>query len=118
MNTLLLEKLYTMFVRKDGSVWATGFNHFGQLGLGHTTDVSTPVEVTAIGKTVRSVSCGHSHTVFLQQDGRVWVTGLNNCGQLGLGHITNQTTPQMVDSLEQVVMTECYGDRCTLFFIA
>ena len=59
---------HTMFVREDGSVWATGYNVHGQLGLGHTTNQSTPVEVTAAGKgTVRAVVCGWVHTTFLQE---------------------------------------------------
>ncbi|HNW41357.1 MAG TPA: hypothetical protein PKN08_05585, partial [Opitutaceae bacterium] len=46
---------YTLFVKTDGSLWATGNNYHGQLGDGTTTDRSTPVQV-ATG--VASVAAG------------------------------------------------------------
>ena len=38
---------YSLAVKKDGTLWAWGFNRFGQLGLGDTTDRLTPTPVRA-----------------------------------------------------------------------
>ena len=36
---------HTMILKTDGTLWATGFNHAGQLGTGDTTDRSSPEPV-------------------------------------------------------------------------
>jgi alpha-tubulin suppressor-like RCC1 family protein len=38
---------HTLALQRNGTLWAWGFNQFGQLGLGGTTDRSTPTEVGA-----------------------------------------------------------------------
>ena len=35
-------------VKTDGTLWVWGFNHKGQLGVGNTTDYSSPVQVGAL----------------------------------------------------------------------
>ena len=51
-------------------VWATGTNSEGQLGLGHTTDITSPQMLTSPTRVVQ-VSTGRAHTMFLDEDGRV-----------------------------------------------
>merc|ERR1719346_593152 len=70
---------HTMLLKHDGTVWASGFNDFGQLGDGGTTYRRTPVPVMT---GVLSVSAGSVHTAFLKQDGTVWASGCNYYGQL------------------------------------
>jgi alpha-tubulin suppressor-like RCC1 family protein len=36
---------HTMILKTDGSLWATGSNQYGRLGLGTMLETSTPVEV-------------------------------------------------------------------------
>jgi alpha-tubulin suppressor-like RCC1 family protein len=38
------------------------------------------------GKDFRQVACGASHTIALTASGELWVWGLNDFGQLGVGH--------------------------------
>ena len=38
------------------------------------------------GKKIVDICCGHSETMIITEDGRVWVVGENKNGQLGLGH--------------------------------
>jgi alpha-tubulin suppressor-like RCC1 family protein len=44
--------------------WATGYNYYGQLGLGDTTDRSTPEQLLSPTNIVQ-VAAGSSHTVML-----------------------------------------------------
>ena len=37
--------LYTIVLKQDGTVWAWGYNTYGQLGDGTTTNRYTPIEV-------------------------------------------------------------------------
>jgi hypothetical protein len=88
----------TLTMAADGgaSVWATGCNGHGQLGVGHTNQEESPIEVDAVGDNVVSVACGYSHTVFVKADRTVWSTGGNGNGQLGLGHTNSQPLPTQV----------------------
>ena len=36
---------HTVYFKSDGSVWATGYNQYGQLGDGTTTSRSNPAQV-------------------------------------------------------------------------
>ena len=73
---------HTIIIREDNSVWVTGANDHGQLGLGDTT---WRTRFTNTGVTAKFVACGYSHTVIIKNDNSVWVTGYNEYGQLGLG---------------------------------
>jgi alpha-tubulin suppressor-like RCC1 family protein len=59
---------HTVFVKGDKTVWATGCNATGQLGLGHTNQQNSPVQVAAVGNDVTSVACGNQHTIFVKAD--------------------------------------------------
>ena len=52
-------------IPEDGEVWSCGQNHRGQLGLGHTSDVSTLHPGPALKQRVVNVSCGWDFTLFL-----------------------------------------------------
>ncbi|KAF2487847.1 regulator of chromosome condensation 1/beta-lactamase-inhibitor protein II [Neohortaea acidophila] len=68
--------------------YAFGSNGSGQLGLGHTEDVSSPQLVSIEGNpapwTVKQLAAGGNHTVILCDDGGVRVTGNNEDGRCGL----------------------------------
>ena len=94
---------HTMYLKSDGSVWATGHNGSGQLGDGTTTNRSNPVQVVDTGGSpftaVVGISAGYLHTTYLKSDGTVWATGGNTLGQLGDGTTTNRSNPvQVVDT--------------------
>jgi len=66
------------------SLYSTGVNISGQLGLGDNTSRNEFARVGAIN-TWETVACGGQHTAAVRADGTLWTTGHNNFGQLGLG---------------------------------
>ncbi|MCC6414443.1 MAG: immunoglobulin domain-containing protein, partial [Opitutaceae bacterium] len=85
---------HTMFLKSDGSLWATGSNTSGQLGAGSSIVSRTAPGQVASG--VLSVSTGHRHTLFIKSDGSLWAMGLNSSGQLGDGSTTTRYVPIQV----------------------
>src|SRR3990167_5439233 len=73
---------YSVFLDEDGSVWTSGYNVYGQLGLGNFRNTSTPKKIENIPK-MCSISAGHYHTLLLDENGEVWTCGYNENGQLG-----------------------------------
>jgi len=84
---------HTVALKSNGSLWAWGYNKYGRLGDGSTTDSSSPVQESTGAKDWSVVSAGSSHTVALKSNGTLWAWGCNGDGQLGDGSGTNSTTP-------------------------
>ena len=80
---------HTILLMTDGTIYCTGNNVDGQLGLGDTTNrySLTPFPLPP-NKKVKQVSTGNRHTIVLMTDGTIYSTGYNNNGQLGLGDAT------------------------------
>ena len=91
---------HTVYLKSDGTVWATGSNGSGQLGDGTTTNLTNPVQVTNADGSglsgVVAVSGGYEHTVYLKSDGTVWAAGNNYYGHLGDGTTTQRNNPVQV----------------------
>ena len=80
---------HTMYVKTDGTLWATGSNAQGQLGNGGNSTSTTPVQVAT---SVASVAAGRVHTMYVKTDGTLWAMGDNRYGQLGDGTTTNRSS--------------------------
>lgn len=66
----------------DGALWCWGENGRGQLGVGDTTDRSSPVQVPGLPP-LADVAVGSQHTCALARDGGVWCWGADHLGQVG-----------------------------------
>ena len=84
---------HTMAIRTDGSLWAWGFNEYGQLGDG---TIETRLMPEKIMENVASVSAGRFHTTAIKTDGSLWVWGENKDGQLGDGTQEIRLTPEKI----------------------
>lgn len=69
-------------VKKDGSLWAWGYNQHGQLGDGTMNNSDKPKKIL---DGVSMVSPGGYHTLALKTDGSVWAWGQTENGQIGNG---------------------------------
>lgn len=83
---------HSVAVLRDGTVYAWGYNGYGQLGIGtvgYSASSMRAVRVLASAGVpltgVVAAVAGASHTLFLKTDGSVWGVGGKN--QLGMGGI-------------------------------
>lgn len=84
----------SLAVESNGSVWAWGYNYYGQIGDGTTTTRPSPVQVVMpAGVFVERVAEGGSHCLALDSSGLVWGWGDNSSGQLGDGTQTRRLSP-------------------------
>jgi hypothetical protein len=88
-------------LKSDGTAWTWGFNQYGQLGNGTTTNGLTPVQVSGLTG-VRAIGSGANHTLAVKSDGTVWAWGFNYGGQLGNGTKTDSAVPLKVAGLADV----------------
>ena len=85
---------HNLALTSDGSVLAWGYNEFGALGDGTTTNSSTPIPVhLPAGTRVTAVSAGLFDNLALTSDGSVLAWGLNDYGELGDGTTNTSSTP-------------------------
>jgi alpha-tubulin suppressor-like RCC1 family protein len=89
---------FTMFLKSDGAVWATGMNNFGQLGDNTAAAIQVnPGTVKDVAGnvfgSVDRIALSQRHTVVRRSDGSVWAWGENVASQLGDTTTTPRTNP-------------------------
>ena len=90
--------LYTgIAVKTNGTLFSWGKNDVGQLGLGDTTNRSSPTQIT--GTTWATPSAGRYHTLCVRTNGTLWAWGRGTLGCLGIGNTTNYSSPKQVGAL-------------------
>ncbi len=83
-------------ITASGQLTCWGFNLYGQLGDGTTTDRISPGEVSGISGGVAAVAPGDVQTCALMNDGTVRCWGNNLLGELGDGTRVTSLTPVTV----------------------
>ncbi len=114
----------TVVLMADYSIYVTGGNFYGQLGIGTNgtgTNVTTLTLVNNTnwsGKVPRSISCGHTHMIVLMTDGTIFGTGLNSSGELGNGNNTNRNTLGLISNTttKTIRTVSCAGNH-TIFLM-
>jgi hypothetical protein len=116
---------HTLFVKRDGTLWAMGSNNSGQLGIGTRDNDAHPVPVKVANHVV-AVSAGSQFSLFLREDGTLWGMGVHSNNQLGLGYGGNTTVAGIVYStaypqtykpslIASGVVAAAAGDKNSLF---
>lgn len=96
-----------------GNVKVAGLNNYGQLGVGHTNNVTGAfVNATKSGgnlTNISSVSVTDLWALALDSSGNVWTTGYNGYGQLGLGDTSNRNTFTQIPGFSGISKAEIGG---------
>jgi alpha-tubulin suppressor-like RCC1 family protein len=90
---------HCLALNDSGVVYAWGYNAQGQLGLGNTTQMNIPMQITYFSSnliTVRDVGAEYNASWAIDTDNNLYTWGINNYGQLGNGTTTNGTSPSLV----------------------
>ncbi len=83
---------HSLALKSDGTVWATGYNEYGQLGNGKGGDgelesyavrVKKNDNANAFLENIVSIAAGYNHSLALKANGTAWAWGKNEEGQLG-----------------------------------
>jgi alpha-tubulin suppressor-like RCC1 family protein len=78
---------FSLFVKKDGSLWVMGDNTYGELGDGTTDngnyETNLPEPIVSSG--VTAIAAGQWHSLFIKSDGSLWGMGDDADGDLGDG---------------------------------
>jgi len=91
----------TCVIRSDGTLWCTGQNNRGQLGIGTTMDTSGFVQVMIVAG-VKQIAMGSQNIFALDDHGVVWAWGAGERGALGDGMLADTATPQVVPMLPRM----------------
>ena len=131
---------YTLLIDADGDAYASGFieakfeykGHFGvnpdKLSEGSNTwkkidtvsvdgeERSPPIFDKAYTGAIASANTGEMHSLLIDQDGNVYVTGNNNRGQLCLGDTEARFIPHKI-SLDDKAVAAALGEDFTLILL-
>jgi alpha-tubulin suppressor-like RCC1 family protein len=105
---------HSLFIKTNGSLWAMGYDNFGQLGDGSNNSAGVGFPEMVVSSNVAQISAGQFHTLFIKTDGSLWGMGNNGQGELGLGAVSNQLTPTIIVSNNVAGVAGAYNH--TLFF--
>lgn len=86
---------FTLFLLKDGTVKAAGYNFNGNLGDGTNVNRNTPSTVSGLSNIV-DIGAGGGQLGWgwaVTASKQLWMWGFNGHGGLGVGDTTNRTTP-------------------------
>ncbi|HRU45471.1 MAG TPA: chromosome condensation regulator RCC1, partial [Spirochaetota bacterium] len=102
---------HTVAIKSNGTLWAWGYNYYGQLGDGTTANKSSPVQIGGGSTDWASVSCGNDHTVAIKSNKTLWAWGYNGSGQLGDGTTGNKSSPVQIGSSTDWASVSCGGSH-------
>ena len=101
---------HTLFLADDGSLYACGYNLYGQLGIGNTTNQSTPQLLSKSDwSQIYAMGEDGGFSAGIDTSGDLYMWGYNARGQLGIGSTTNQSTPQLVNAFGGVTVSKFSG---------
>jgi alpha-tubulin suppressor-like RCC1 family protein len=87
---------HVLALRSDGSVWAWGYDFYGQVGDGATNSVEPAPKQVAGLPPIRSISGGQVYSLAIDLTGALYAWGKNSSGQFGNGTTVSSASPVLV----------------------
>ncbi|WP_404420690.1 immunoglobulin domain-containing protein [Nibricoccus sp. IMCC34717] len=98
-----------------GTLFVSGSNDQGQLGLGHL-GVVYPAKQILTG--VKQTADASKYTLIVKTDGTLWAVGENTYGQLGDGTTTNRYWPvQIATGVAKAIVSNSQNNTGTSYFL-
>eukprot|EP01080_Neovahlkampfia_damariscottae_P005553 gene5553-9371_t len=88
---------HTLITKIDGTVFSSGRNHVGQLGIGPSLIFTTNFQ--QIFNNAHESVAGAYHSMIISNNSTVFSFGLNDYGQLGVGDQINKIYPTKIELL-------------------
>lgn len=131
--------VHSVILTKKGELFSFGGGSFGQLGLGSISKMPldsdsypfmpTPTKIESLSNiTITKISCGDSHTMAIDSDGKLYAWGAAACGQLGIDNLSGlpkdgegnpyEPDPKLVGFFENIkVESVACGESHTLVLV-
>jgi alpha-tubulin suppressor-like RCC1 family protein len=107
---------HILCLTQSGTIYASGYNQYGQTGVEGPEIQQTPVTVPGLDD-VQAVTAGVDFSMALRADGSVWGWGLNDEGQLGYATPGYRAQPAQVPGISKLtadIVTISSGGAHTL----
>ncbi len=98
---------HSLALTSSGTLYAWGYNYYGQLGLGtkgSATPVTTPTVVPAsyFDGQITAIAAGYNFSMAITENGTLYTWGINTYGELGNNSYTFTGVPQKISMSENV----------------
>jgi alpha-tubulin suppressor-like RCC1 family protein len=104
---------FSVVLKDNGTVYVGGDDKMGGFGNGPFGYINECLEIPNL-RNIVDISASYAHVLALDNDGKVWVWGHNENGQLGLGYTSDLVKiPTMIDDLDGIVAISACGS-CSL----
>ena len=96
-----------IFATHEDKVFGLGCNRDGTLGIGTIDEkILKPSLISQLcDKELVDIASGFEHCIALTGDGKCYGWGRNRYGQLGIGNIDDQTSPQLIEDISDLKVT-------------
>ncbi|HBF4443242.1 TPA: hypothetical protein KON86_002874 [Clostridioides difficile] len=99
---------FTFILLSDNTLYSTGRNTYGTLGLGDYVNRNTFTKVNI--SSVDKISLGSNHVLLTTTNNELYSTGYNFYGQLGLSDTITRNSFTKVSSISYVTQIAAYND--------
>jgi alpha-tubulin suppressor-like RCC1 family protein len=86
---------FNVALKTDGTLWAWGYNAYGQLGDGTTINKNSPIQI-GTDTNWSKIAVGYNYCLALKTNGTLWAWGNNGTWQLGDGTKVNKNIPTQI----------------------
>lgn len=99
---------HTLLLQNDATLWASGDNSSGELGLNSTLNTNSLTQVLSSSGSgalqgIVSIAAGNNTSFAVDINGAVWAWGNNANGQLGIGTSGNALLPTQVPGISNAI---------------